>query len=135
LALEQFFRSSSLPEMARSAAASVINLREWTSQTLVQLKWPPTKSSSMLPTLFLSHDADGTVWQLIELARQLPFAVVGIQAVTCFSDDDKKESISELNSPVLKSSLDCTGTRFVTGKAKVHTQSVDSRLAVEWPMR
>ena len=64
LALEQFFRSSSLPEMARSAAASVISLREWTSQTLVQLNWPPTKSSSMLPTLFLFHDADGTVWHI-----------------------------------------------------------------------
>uniref|UniRef100_M4B8U4 Carrier domain-containing protein n=1 Tax=Hyaloperonospora arabidopsidis (strain Emoy2) TaxID=559515 RepID=M4B8U4_HYAAE len=88
LALEQFFRSSSLPEMARNAATSMTNLRELTSQTLVPLNWPSTKACSSLPTLFLFHDAVGTVWQLLELARQLPFAVVGIQASTSFSEDD-----------------------------------------------
>ncbi|GMF64940.1 unnamed protein product [Phytophthora lilii] len=82
LALDHFFRSSSLPEMARSAAASVADLREWTSDTLMPLNWPTTKPSALLPTLFLFHDADGTVWKLLELARQLPFAVVGVQAAT-----------------------------------------------------
>ncbi|KAE9192996.1 Tyrocidine synthase 2, partial [Phytophthora fragariae] len=45
LTLEQFFRTSSLPEMAHSAAASMMDLREWTSQTLVPLNWLTTKSS------------------------------------------------------------------------------------------
>ncbi|KAG7376004.1 hypothetical protein PHYPSEUDO_014690 [Phytophthora pseudosyringae] len=95
LALEQFFRASSLPEMATSAAASMVDLRKWTLETLVQLNWPTTTSSSTMPTLFLFHDADGTVWKLLELARQLPFAVVGVQAAT---PDDKTASSSQLSS-------------------------------------
>ncbi|KAE9284108.1 hypothetical protein PF008_g27236 [Phytophthora fragariae] len=91
LALEQFFRTSSLPEMAHSAAASMMDLREWTSQTLVPLNWLTTKSSSAIPTLFLFHDADGTVWKLLELARQLPFAVIGVQAAT---PSDGKQPVS-----------------------------------------
>ncbi|KAE8986924.1 hypothetical protein PR001_g22464 [Phytophthora rubi] len=91
LALEQFFRTSSLPEMAHSAAASMMDLREWTSQTLVPLNWLTTKSSSAIPTLFLFHDADGTVWKLLELARQLPFAVIGVQAAT---SSDGTQSVS-----------------------------------------
>ncbi|KAF4040752.1 Thioesterase domain [Phytophthora infestans] len=77
LALEQFFRTSSLPEMARRAAASMVDLRQWTSETLVPLNWPTAKNTR---TVFLFHDADGTVWNLLELARQLPLAVVGVQA-------------------------------------------------------
>ncbi|KAI9984084.1 hypothetical protein PInf_005374 [Phytophthora infestans] len=74
LALEQFFRTSSLPEMARRAAASMVDLRQWTSETLVPPNWPTAKNTR---TVFLFHDADGTVWNLLELARQLPLAVVG----------------------------------------------------------
>ncbi|POM66672.1 Nonribosomal peptide synthetase [Phytophthora palmivora] len=80
LALEQFFRTSSLPEMAQSAAASMMDLREWTSETLVPLNWSTMKATSTMPPLFLFHDADGTVWKLLELARQLSFPVIGIQA-------------------------------------------------------
>ncbi|ETK82651.1 hypothetical protein L915_11999 [Phytophthora nicotianae] len=87
LALEQFFRTSSLPEMARSAATSMVDLHKWTSETLVSLNWPTTKNTR---TLFLFHDADGTVWKLLELARQLPFAVVGVQATNSnFSSVDE----------------------------------------------
>eukprot|EP00644_Phytophthora_capsici_P004819 jgi/Phyca11/96628/e_gw1.1.905.1 len=77
LALEQFFRTSSLLEMATSAA-SIVDLKKWTSETLIPLNWPTKVSTT--PTLFLFHDADGTVWKLLELARQLPFPVVGVQA-------------------------------------------------------
>ncbi|KAF1795104.1 Alpha/Beta hydrolase fold [Phytophthora cactorum] len=88
LALEQFFCTSSLPEMARSAAASIVDLCQWTSETLVPLNWPTTKKTR---TLFLFHDADGTVWKLLELARQLPFAVIGVQATS-----SKPSNIEEL---------------------------------------
>ncbi|KAL4162202.1 hypothetical protein PRNP1_002749 [Phytophthora ramorum] len=98
LALDQFFRTSSLPEMARSAAASMVDLREWTSQTLVPLNWPTTRSSFALPTLFLFHDADGTVWKLLELARLLPFAVVGVQASAAADDQSQSASKAQLSS-------------------------------------
>ncbi|UIZ25735.1 hypothetical protein KXD40_006075 [Peronospora effusa] len=87
LALEQFFRSSSLCEMAKTAADSMVNLREWTSETLVPLNWPSTTSSAAMPTLFLFHDAVGTVWKLLELARHLPYPVIGVQAAA-FLDDN-----------------------------------------------
>lgn len=94
LSLEQFFRTSSLPEMASSAAASMVDLRGWSSQTLVPLNWPTTKSSDVMPTLFLFHDADGTVWKLLELARQLPFPVIGVQATTDSDAIAKPQSAS-----------------------------------------
>jgi len=96
LSLEQFFRTSSLPEMAKRAAASMIDLREWTSDTLVPLNWPTTKSAATRPTLFVFHDADGTVWKLLELARQLPFAVVGVQAAGSISSQVEPASVQEL---------------------------------------
>ncbi|KAL4111171.1 hypothetical protein PRIC1_002852 [Phytophthora ramorum] len=98
LALDQFFRTSSLPEMARSAAASMVDLREWTSQTLVPLNWPTTRSSFAMPTLFLFHDADGTVWKLLELARLLPFAVVGVQASVAADAQSQSASKAQLSS-------------------------------------
>ncbi|KAL3663290.1 hypothetical protein V7S43_011699 [Phytophthora oleae] len=90
LALEQFFRTSSLLEMATSAA-SIVDIKKWTSETLVPLNWPSKVSTT--PTLFLFHDADGTVWKLLELARQLPFEVVGVQASESSS---QPKSIEEL---------------------------------------
>ncbi|OWZ15921.1 LOW QUALITY PROTEIN: Nonribosomal peptide synthetase [Phytophthora megakarya] len=95
LTLEHFFRTSSLPDMARSAAVSMVDLRAWTSETLVQLNWSTSKESA-LPTLFLFHDADGTVWNLLELARQLPFPVIGVQAGAV--SDDKLSSSSKPSS-------------------------------------
>ncbi|TDH73732.1 hypothetical protein CCR75_003297 [Bremia lactucae] len=76
LSLEQFFGTSSLIEMAQQAATAMVDLRNVTSQTLVPLNYE-TKATRVL---FLFHDADGTVWKLYELARQLPFQVIGVQA-------------------------------------------------------
>ncbi|CAI5745109.1 unnamed protein product [Peronospora destructor] len=87
LALEQFFRSSSLCEIAKTAADSMVDLREWTSKTLVPLNWPSTKSPAAMPTLFFFHDAVGTVWKLLELARHLPYPVIGVQAAAFLGDN------------------------------------------------
>ncbi|RLN92393.1 hypothetical protein BBJ28_00017022 [Nothophytophthora sp. Chile5] len=86
LALDQFFRCASLPDMARSVASSSLDLREWTSQTLVPLNWAKTTPSASVQALFLFHDADGTVWKLLELARRLPFPVIGVQATVATSN-------------------------------------------------
>lgn len=86
LALEQFFCSSSLPEIARSAATSMVESRDWLSEILVPLNWPSTHLSAAMPTLYLFHDAVGTVWKLLELARHLPFAVIGVQAASFLGD-------------------------------------------------
>ena len=100
LALEQFFRS--FREIARSAATLMANVREWTSQTLFPLNWLSTKACSLLPTRFLLYDANGTVWQSLELGRQLPFAVV-IQALDPLFGDDT-ESIPEAQSSSVEGS-------------------------------
>ncbi|EEY56270.1 AMP-binding enzyme, putative [Phytophthora infestans T30-4] len=63
LALEQFFRTSSLPEMARRAAASMVDLRQWTSETLVPPNWPTAKNTRTVFLVFMTLTGlSGTCW-------------------------------------------------------------------------
>lgn len=77
LAVDTFFRCHSVDEMA-ILASSTADARTLALQPLV----PLNIRSCGLPTLFLVHGADGTVWKLRELAQRLPFPVVGLQATS-----------------------------------------------------
>lgn len=108
LKLESFFRCESLVEMARAASSimGVTNL-----QTLVPLNYARDLGRHQLNgakkkgyasstigkgPLFMVHDAEGTVWKLLELARLLPFQVIGIQSGGTTSESIQPDSVELL---------------------------------------
>ncbi|DAZ97152.1 TPA: hypothetical protein N0F65_004766 [Lagenidium giganteum] len=99
LKLEHFFRCKNVFEMAQTAARSMDVVMSLTHapSPLVPLNWRHRQNALDRPALFLVHCADGTVWKMLELARLLPFPVVGIQAIQHEGSDaaDSIEALAE----------------------------------------
>lgn len=103
-----FFRCVSLVDMAR-ATSSIMGMSDL--QTLVPLNFSRELRSHLLngakdygnantdidkSPLFVVHDAKGTVWKLLELARLLPFIMIGIQSGGASSEINNPDSVEQL---------------------------------------